>query len=308
MLPPTKTTWIFSAAVIMAVAGTFLYVGPAQDSPPEKKEITAKKANAHAKVKTLEVKSIRPLPSAPPPTPSKESLLAWAKTTPETAVFAAQAWPDSPLRTQVLKSAGAAWANRDLTAALAWANGLPEGPLKKEILVAIAYEGARARALETLRAIASAPLGPDRDALIAHLANQWAAATPEAAAEWAIDFAPGQLGDEVVRGIATQWAETNPAAAIDFATHNLPDGSAKDRATVGILQRWVQTDSNDAMNWISKCPSPELQAAALEATISIWASQNPAALETWLVSTAPRNVVESCWKIYERTTAYAQRM
>ena len=76
----------------------------------------------------------------------------------------------------------------------------------------------------------------------------------------------------------------DPAAAATLAIKSVAPGKPQDDAVVGIVQRWVQQQPNDAAAWVTAFPEGPLRDTAMENVVKIWADQDLQQPGEWLTS------------------------
>ena len=190
--------------------------------------------------------------------------------------------PPGTVSQDAIKEVATVWANEDLSAAVEWARRLTEGPDRQTGLRNVAYEAARTKPIEAITLSMELPADQSRDDLITHSALQWAAVDPRGAAEWARQIDSEGLRDRILSGIAAVWGGTDPNAAATLAVKSVSAGRAQDDAVVGIAQRWVQKEPENAAAWVAQFPNGILRDTALENLVSLWADKDPTQAGNWL--------------------------
>src|SRR5688572_20257210 len=178
----------------------------------------------------------------------------WAGSDPQTVADWLDQNAGSPLRREALNSVAAGWANKDLATAIEWARQFTDGGERGSTLITVAYEAARTEPVEALQLAAEMPPNQARDDLVAHTVNQWATKDPKAALEWANESVDEGLRERLLADIVTTWAENNPMEAATVAVRTVNPGKQQDDAVVGVVQRWVQTDPEQAAAWVNAFP------------------------------------------------------
>ncbi len=200
--------------------------------------------------------------------------------------FAAAAWaeqmPEGATRSASLAGVAVVWSNQDLAAAARWARELPEGEDRQNAMRHIAYEAARTEPLTALGLATDLPANEARDELVRHAARQWAAREPANAAAWAQGMADTTTREQMLADIAAAWGETDPVAAATLALESLSPGKPQEDAVVGIVQRWVQKEPENAAAWVAQFPSGSLQQTALENVVKLWADRDAGQAGTWV--------------------------
>jgi hypothetical protein len=72
------------------------------------------------------------------------------------------------------------------------------------------------------------------------------------------------------------------AAAATIAATVLTPGDEQDRAAVTIVQRWVQTEPEQAAAWVAQFPDTPARAATVQSLVAFWAAQDQQAAASWL--------------------------
>ncbi len=208
----------------------------------------------------------------------------WTEHAPCTAATWVSQSAGASIPQDIIAAVASAWVNQDRTAALEWAQSLPTEAQRQGALVTIGYETARTEPIEALNLANVLPPGPAQDNLVTHAANQWAANAPEEAAAWAKGIPDDALRERTLSVIATAWGETSPRAAATLAMQSLIPGRQQDDAVVGIVQRWVQKDPEQAAAWVAAFPGRAVRDAAVENLVRLWADQDMEQAEQWLTS------------------------
>ncbi len=81
------------------------------------------------------------------------------------------------------------------------------------------------------------------------IAGQWARYAPEAAAAWTMSLPAGPQRDQALIGLGESWAGVDPQAAAKFATA-LPVGETRQLALRQAITNWLQTDADQARQWV----------------------------------------------------------
>ncbi len=199
---------------------------------------------------------------------------------------AAAAWAselsNSAMQKRAIEQVALVWYLQNAADALAWADQLPAGEGKSAAILSLSYELARVKPLASLNLACTLSPGHKRDEMVVHSVSQWAGYDPPAAACWAIQIPDEILRRQALAAVGTAWAGSDSAAAMNFTTRYLPAGIEQNRAVVGILQQWAQTEPEAAAEWIEQCSDILLQTDAVQNLVSIWSEQHPKAVETWL--------------------------
>ena len=209
-------------------------------------------------------------------------LRRWTEGSPQAAAdWVLQSVPES-MRSQAIDTVALVWANQSLTGATEWARQLPDDQERHGGLLSIASEVRRTDPLAALRLAVELPANTARDELITHSASEWAAKDSRAAGEWVKQIGDSSLRERISVNIATQWGESDPVAAATFALEALRPGRNQDDALLGIVQRWVQKQPDEAAAWVVQFPEGKLRATAMQELVKLWADQNVEQAGQWL--------------------------
>lgn len=174
------------------------------------------------------------------------------------------------------------WSLSDPAAVIEWARAGLAPPWREVAFATAAQEwaGSDPRAVaELLPEFSEEPLRQQTAALVA---MRWFPAEPEAARAWAEGLAPGPLAD-AVWGQAILWlAASDPDQAARLTLTQLTPGPGQDRAIVGVVQRWAQSDPELAAAWVRRFPAGRIQRPAVENLVRIWARSDPPAAAAWV--------------------------
>ena len=199
---------------------------------------------------------------------------------------AAAAWilqlPDSPVCRDALEQVAIAWANTDLPAAAIWVHAMAEGDSKQAATLDIAYEAARTKPLAALELVSELLPTWQRDDLLIHAVSQWAETDSTTATTWAMEVADPALRQRLVACVAIVLAEQDAAAAVALAVNGLVAGDGQDRATVSIVQRWVQLSPQAAASWVAQFPDIPSRDAAVRSLLALWTTQDAVAAGDWI--------------------------
>lgn len=201
-------------------------------------------------------------------------------------------WIDKNLagaaRAAALNTAATAWAETDPAGAEQWAQRLADPDERADSLLAIAGEMTAGNPSAALSLAVDLPPGAARDEFLFHAAGEWAERDAKAAVEWGKQIENPELRAQMIAAIATGFAEKDPAAAATLAAQSLPAGRAQDDAVVGIVQRWVQQEPEQAAAWVAAFPEGKLRDTALEAAVKLWADQDLTEAGVWINSLSER--------------------
>lgn len=218
---------------------------------------------------------------------SRQLVRRWAEHDSAAAAAWAARLPDGEFAQSMVGQAAIGWANADLTGASAWARALPDGEARTTALSKIGFEAIRTAPVEALRIASDLPSSAERNHLALQGAREWAVSDPQAAADWIGGMADGPLRDKLLGAIAADYAERDPVAAAHLALDTLPPGRTQNNAVVGIVQRWVQTDPEQAAQWVSEFPESALRRDAAQNLVALWGRQDIAAVGHWLSEQPP---------------------
>ncbi len=213
----------------------------------------------------------------------RNALLAnWAAADPAGAGAWLKSLPGSLGRREAFRVLATSWADQDLDAALAWAQELGSSADREPALAAIAYAAISEDPVKSLEIGVELEPTATREELLTQAAAEWAVQDPSAAADWAkrVDSAHGRA--VLIAAVAAAWSESDPESAGRLASQELPSGRAQEDAVIGILQRWAQSAPEAALAWVGQFADGDLKDTALQATIQIWASQDPVVAGEWL--------------------------
>jgi len=191
----------------------------------------------------------------------------WASTSPEYAARWATTVEDPVAREELMASAALAWAGRDLPAALAWAESLPEGSAHERVLLDLGYELARTDPLEAIRLASKLPVTDSRDAMLLHALRQELPQDSDLIREWAAQLPPGAFREQALAAVAISIPD-GPTAARLVAEQMAP-GPERDRALIGVIQRWAQVDYDRTAAWVAGFPATPLRRTALTTLASV---------------------------------------
>lgn len=206
----------------------------------------------------------------------------WAESDPVAAAAWVSQLPENPARRAAFEQVAIAWANTDLAAAAGWVQSLPEGESHQATTIALAYEAARNDPVAALDLTTQLSPTPTRDDFLVHAVSQWAAAEAATAATWAMQVADANLRERLVAAVAVAAAEQDGAAAAALAANGLGAGVEQDRATVSIVQRWVQSSPPAAAAWVAEFPDLPARQAAVQNLLALWTAQDAEAAGNWV--------------------------
>lgn len=198
------------------------------------------------------------------------------------------------------------WMESDSAAAVAWVRQLPEGEPRLRALGSMMGFWVQRDGKAALDWLLLDPTTASPSSLLGQCVEDWAELSPDAAVAWAsgqtdvinryvalraavkglsaID--PGkavtvlkndaQIGsDPTVHGqIAELWATEDPTAAAHWA-QELPQGSGRVNAVVGVTQQWARIDSVGAAQWLKHLPEGKDRETAIEVFTIAVAGRDP---------------------------------
>ena len=94
--------------------------------------------------------------------------------------------------------------------------------------------------------------------------------------------------DPAAEQVLNHWATTDPAAAVAWATR-LPAGEARTTGLKMVFSRWIQGDSQAALDWTKSQNNPVLRKEALSAMIEAFTGQ-PEPIRSSLLESADPNL------------------
>lgn len=191
-------------------------------------------------------------------------------------------------RFSALNAVASTWAESDAAGAEQWARRLPDLEERGNSLLAIAGEMTRDDPAAALALAVDLPPGLVRDEFLLHAAGEWAGRDAKSAIEWGQQIQNEDLRAQMLAAIATGFAEKDPAAAAALAAQSMPAGRAQDDAVVGIVQRWVQQNPEQAAAWVAAFPEGTLRDTALEAVVKLWADRDLTEAGAWVNSLSAR--------------------
>ena len=206
----------------------------------------------------------------------------WATNDPAAAAGWAGQIPPGTSREGALNAVAAAWANHDFAGAIEWARQLPRESERESGLIQIAYETARTDPMQALTLAAELPATPARNDLVSHTSAQWASIDPESATEWAKQVTDDPLRQRLLSDMIPAWGESDPGAAATEAIQSLKPGREQNDAVVGVVQRWVQREPEEAATWVAAFPEGPLRDTAMEEVVKLWADGNAEQAGHWL--------------------------
>lgn len=191
-------------------------------------------------------------------------------------------------RSSALNAVASTWAESDAAGAEQWARRLADPEERGNSLLAIAGEMTRDNPAAALALAVDLPPGLARDEFLLHAAGEWAGLDAKSAIEWGQQIQNEDLRAQMLAAIATGFAEKDPAAAATLAAQSMPAGRAQDDAVVGIVQRWVQQEPEQAAVWVAAFPEGNLRDTALEAVVKLWADRDLTDAGAWVNSLSER--------------------
>jgi len=216
------------------------------------------------------VSRVEELQSGSPTVYGRELLSRLARRWAEADATAASKWAlalaSRDERRDTLTGIAGAWGKAAYNDAAAWAKALPPGQEREAALGAIVAEAVYSNApLPALELAVAMDATVERDNLIARAAGVWATQDGESATAWARTVSDQTLRSMVLAEVAISRAELDPAGAATLAVTGLPPGETRQRAVIGVLQRWMLVDPAGGKEWIESFPEGSVRSAALEA-------------------------------------------
>lgn len=185
------------------------------------------------------------------------------------------------VREESIDGVAIVWANQDLAGAVAWAKQLPEDD-RASGLLNVAYEAARTQPITAINLAVELPVGQSQEDVIVHAVRQWASQDAKSAADWAKTITEDVVRNKVLAAVAAEWGASDPAAAATLAVNSVAPGKPQDDAVVGIVQRWVQIQPDEAAAWVTAFPEGPLRDTAMEEVVKLWADQDLQQPAKWL--------------------------
>jgi hypothetical protein len=179
-------------------------------------------------------------------------------------------------------------ANADLNKAMDWLAQLQDPDLQRRATLAVGNEAVRSNPIAALNLAGGLSPCPQRDDLIRRGVSEWALADALKAKEWAAQIEDESLRAGAMACIATSWSDASPVAAANLALDELPDGRLKSDTLVSILQRWAQSNPQDAAAWVEQFPEGALKAAAEKNLLAVWSVRDAAEAGRWKAFLATR--------------------
>lgn len=179
------------------------------------------------------------------------------------------------------------WFESDPAAAIAFAKSVEEPATRATALLTLGYEALRNNARESLELVQEVPPSSARNDFLAQAVQEWAGTDFEAVRFWVEQFTEQDLKDRLRSAVATGRAEVDGGAAASYAATAMQPGEDQDRAVVSVLQRWVQSQPEDAVAWLEQFPESHLKRVATQNLIPVWLHQDPQAATHWLDALPP---------------------
>ena len=168
---------------------------------------------------------------------------------------------DESLRSEVMKTAMSALAAKDLSGAMAQARALPAGEERESRHRGLPCKAVRNRIRKaTARLLDELPSGAARDDAAVKVCQAWAASDPHAALDWLFTKAPPAKGSENskrIDGIVNQWLASAPQEAVEWA-RSMPAGENRNAALGSVVAGLARSDLKLAGSLFAELP-PESQ-------------------------------------------------
>lgn len=205
----------------------------------------------------------------------------WARHDAAAASVWAQQLPAGSLRQDAMSGVAVEWANTGLGEAVAWGRLLPEPAEKQAVLFSVANEAVRLDPVVALQLATELPVDTRSTDLIQRSSREWAAADGEQAVTWARQIEDGDLRGQVLASMAVALSENDPVTAATVVTSEIPAGRAQSDAVVGIIERWAQSQPEQAAAWVEQFPDNDLKSAAVENVVAMWSLSDSQKAEQW---------------------------
>lgn len=219
-------------------------------------------------------------------------LEAWTAEAPEAAATWAADAVTNRGRSTCLAVVLSQWGRTDPAAAIEWARASLAGPLREVALSSAAQQWAASDP----RAAAGVlhELGDDRlrQQTAVLVAMRWFPQEPEAACAWARELGAGSMADAVWCQIAHAMAASDPPRAARLALTHLTPGPEQDRAIVGVIQRWAQSDPEAVAAWVQQFHAGPVQRSAAGNLVQVWAHADAAGAAAWVQGLPPGGLRE----------------
>lgn len=135
-------------------------------------------------------------------------------------------------------------------------------------------------ALEIAREL---PATERRDDFLEQAVMEWGGLDSKSSARWVRQIQSESLRNRLLGAVALGMATDQPGAAARLASEEMQPGSEQDRVTVGIVQRWIQSDPDGAAAWVEQFPQSPLRRVVVETLLSGWLSKDPAGARQWVL-------------------------
>lgn len=238
-----------------------------------------------------------------------ESVLSeWAKTSPQSAIAAAQTLTAGELKASAMAAAIGQWAQSSPMDAVDFASKNLTGSTRQMAVSAAAIEWARSDAQAAAEWALANQQSTSGIQAIGEIMEFWGETNPQSGADWAsklpaspfqkqalqsilskwTDQFPGEsaqwlvkqpLLDDLKPLVAAQWAKSDPAAAAAWA-FSLPDSRNREIAALEVTGAWAASDPQEALAWIDKNSGSQKNALRIQA-VETWAADDPAAALAW---------------------------
>lgn len=86
---------------------------------------------------------------------------------------------------------------------------------------------------------------------------------------------PGEIENDIAMGLLRRWVKLDPIAAIQFSAAHL-ELLGRDDFVSELLIEWMDSETDDAINWVKNITDIELRSQLLPAVISHMAQEKPA--------------------------------
>lgn len=209
---------------------------------------------------------------------------ALAATDPARAAALALAVPDAQERKNSLQSILLPWIQTDLAGAVAWVKQLQDESLRQVAIPQIMDSWFAANPAEALEYAMTLPAGKQRTAALVIIAGSWANSDAKAAVEWLKSLPTGREQQMALQSSIYALAQSDPVAT-SALLDAMPASAARRNCMAGLLQSWIEVDSDKALEWARSLPSAMDRAQACQQlAYTSWAMQSPTQAAEMLMS------------------------
>ena len=201
-------------------------------------------------------------------------LRRWAEKNPVAAANWLAQFPACSANSALFRQVAIAWANTDLPVAATWARALPDSQNQQVAILALAYEAARMEPITALELARTLPATSERDTLLVHAVSQWTTDDSIAAVAWAEKVSDPILRQQLLGAVAVALGKQDGAGAATLAVNALDPGELQDRTAVAIVQRWAQSQPQEAASWVEQFPAGAARDTATENLLAVQVAQS----------------------------------